>query len=212
MTMAADHGADDERGCVKTEGRMANQAVEMLRKSRAAWDGAQLGGAYDKRGDGPCRPAPRAPLSIAGASTPVDGCPSKQSILVVESIQLIREALESILRIGWPEFEIRFFGENLLSCDGSDGAPSLILIRLRDDNACLEWLKYRETLHERFSGIPVLLVSDQDDPYRALSALRCGYAGYFPSTLSADMFRAAISLVLAGGVFCPPSVISLRFS
>lgn len=154
-------------------------------------------GVSNKGGNIPPRPIT---FAFVDASNPIDVPSPKKTILVVERFQLMREGLATILRLGWPNFDIHFAEDSLQLNGELDCEPTLILMRASDDHASPA---LPETLHDKFSRIPVLLISDRDDPYRALSALRSGFAGYFPSTLSADMLMAAISLILAGGKFCP---------
>ena len=201
---------------------MSKQAGQMFRKSAGAWGETQLGLAQfsyhrvlNRGGELPPGLLPLASPSIADASSPV-GAPTHmktpvKTILVVERNQLMREGLAAILRLGWPDFEIRFVEDSSRLNRELDCEPTLILVSLRDEQVRPSLAEWGETLHARFSMTPVLLISDQDDPYRALSALRSGFAGYFPSNLSANMLMAAISLVLAGGKFCPSSVIRCGF-
>lgn len=55
-------------------------------------------------------------------------------------------------------------------------------------------------------GAPVAVVSADESAETALRALAAGAAGYLPKSLPEDVLRAAISLILAGGMYVPSLV------
>ncbi|MFA7429848.1 MAG: response regulator transcription factor [Rhodospirillaceae bacterium] len=55
-------------------------------------------------------------------------------------------------------------------------------------------------------GVPVAVVSADESAETALRALSSGAAGYLPKSLPEDVLRAAISLILAGGMYVPSLV------
>lgn len=56
------------------------------------------------------------------------------------------------------------------------------------------------------SSLPVAVVSADETLEMALGALECGVSGYLPKSLSEDVMRAALALILAGGVYVPPMI------
>jgi DNA-binding NarL/FixJ family response regulator len=61
--------------------------------------------------------------------------------------------------------------------------------------------------------LPVVLITDADDPDFVASAIRHGIRGYIPTTLDLRVAIAAIGVVLAGGTFAPTSsLIQARLS
>lgn len=53
---------------------------------------------------------------------------------------------------------------------------------------------------------PVAIVSADESPETALGALERGAAGYLPKSLPEDVMRAALALILAGGIYVPPTI------
>ncbi|NKD54454.1 MULTISPECIES: response regulator [unclassified Haematospirillum] len=55
---------------------------------------------------------------------------------------------------------------------------------------------------------PVAVVSADERPETALGSLRVGAVGYLPKSLPEDVMRAALTLILSGGTYIPPLVLS----
>ncbi|AMW35344.1 response regulator transcription factor [Haematospirillum jordaniae] len=55
---------------------------------------------------------------------------------------------------------------------------------------------------------PVAVVSADERPETALGSLRAGAVGYLPKSLPEDVMRAALTLILSGGTYVPPLVLS----
>lgn len=55
---------------------------------------------------------------------------------------------------------------------------------------------------------PVAVVSADERPETALGSLRVGAVGYLPKSLPEDVMRAALTLILSGGTYVPPLVLS----
>lgn len=56
--------------------------------------------------------------------------------------------------------------------------------------------------------VPIVVLSAYEDPYRAREALNVGVAGFIPKSVRGDVFLNALKLVLAGGSYFPPELIS----
>ena len=61
-------------------------------------------------------------------------------------------------------------------------------------------------LRAQYPGVPVAIVSANDDPAAIRRCMQLGASGFIPKTLSVDGMRAAISKILEGGVWTPPDV------
>jgi len=61
-------------------------------------------------------------------------------------------------------------------------------------------------LRAQYPGVPVAVVSANDDPMAIRRCMEFGASGFIPKTLSVDGMRDAISRILGGGVFTPPDV------
>ena len=58
-------------------------------------------------------------------------------------------------------------------------------------------------LRAQFPGVPVVVVSANEDPRTARQCLDFGAAGFVPKTLDLDAMRVAIRIVLGGGIWAP---------
>lgn len=61
-------------------------------------------------------------------------------------------------------------------------------------------------LRAQYPGVPVVVVSANDDPAVIRRCMDFGASGFIPKTLGVDSMRAAIGRVLAGGEWTPPDV------
>jgi DNA-binding NarL/FixJ family response regulator len=134
--------------------------------------------------------------------------PPNWTIYLIERTYLVREGLAELLSHHCPEYEIRM-AESDPSAAACESDAALIVMSIRSgcsaQRATVDALGNSAWLYR----VPVLLISDADDPSQARLALRAGFAGFFPTIYSAEMLIAAVRLVLAGGRFVPPSLIQL---
>jgi DNA-binding NarL/FixJ family response regulator len=61
-------------------------------------------------------------------------------------------------------------------------------------------------LRAQYPGVPVVVVSANDDPSVIRRCMDFGASGFIPKTLDVEGMRAAIAAVLKGGVWTPPDV------
>jgi DNA-binding NarL/FixJ family response regulator len=60
-------------------------------------------------------------------------------------------------------------------------------------------------LTSEFKNVPVVILSDTDDPGQILRVLDCGARGYIPTSVGIAVCVEAIGLAVAGGIFIPAS-------
>jgi DNA-binding NarL/FixJ family response regulator len=61
-------------------------------------------------------------------------------------------------------------------------------------------------LRAQYPGLPIVVVSANDDPAVIRRCMEFGASGFIPKTLGVEALRAAIARVLAGEVWTPPDV------
>jgi DNA-binding NarL/FixJ family response regulator len=61
-------------------------------------------------------------------------------------------------------------------------------------------------LRAQYPGVPVAVVSANDDPAVIRRCMEFGASGFIPKTLGVDAMRAAITRVLKGEIWTPPDV------
>jgi DNA-binding NarL/FixJ family response regulator len=61
-------------------------------------------------------------------------------------------------------------------------------------------------LRAQHPGVPVIVVSANDDPAAIRRCIELGASGFIPKTLGVETMRVAITRVLNGGVWTPPDI------
>jgi DNA-binding NarL/FixJ family response regulator len=61
-------------------------------------------------------------------------------------------------------------------------------------------------MRAQYPGVPVVIVSGNDDPAVIRRCMDFGASGFIPKTLSVKAIREAIERVLGGGIWTPPDV------
>ena len=61
-------------------------------------------------------------------------------------------------------------------------------------------------LRAQYPGVPVAVVSANDDPMAIRRCMEFGASGFIPKTLGVEGMRDAISRILGGGVYTPPDI------
>jgi len=65
------------------------------------------------------------------------------------------------------------------------------------------------TVRARRPELPVLVLSGNEDPSIVRACIDLGACGFVPKSAPSDDFTAALSLVLSGGVYLPPTSLSV---
>jgi DNA-binding NarL/FixJ family response regulator len=65
------------------------------------------------------------------------------------------------------------------------------------------------TVRARYPEVPVLVLSGNEDPAVVRECIDLGAFGFVPKSAPSEQFHAALSLVLAGGVYLPPTSLSV---
>jgi len=127
-------------------------------------------------------------------------------ILVVDDHDLIREGLRPLLVRLAPPGETVEVLEAATFQAGVDQVAAhsdldLVLLDLRLPDA--HGVSALEELLRRHRGLPVVVVSGEDDPALMRSVLEHGALGYIPKSSSPKVVVNALRLVLAGGTYLP---------
>jgi DNA-binding NarL/FixJ family response regulator len=65
------------------------------------------------------------------------------------------------------------------------------------------------TVRHRKPEVPVLVLSGNEDPAIVRECIDLGAIGFVPKSAPSDQFHAALKLVLSGGVYLPPTSLSI---
>ena len=135
--------------------------------------------------------------------------PFKKTVFLVDAMAFRRARAESFLT-PWARNE----SVELISLDPDEAHTRLV------ERAVCDMLIYSvgaPSPHEVFTEIQVLhtlrrdaalaIVSDDENPTIVLAAIRCGAQGYFSNSMAPDLALQALSFVLHGGTYFPPTAI-----
>jgi DNA-binding NarL/FixJ family response regulator len=126
------------------------------------------------------------------------------TIIVADDHPLFRDALrQAIENLGEP-YRVEMAGEfeavEALLEASSDTELVLLDLNMPGNNGLSGLLRLRSVQ----PGIPVVIVSANEEPSTVRRALDMGASGYIPKSSTAEQIRAAIGAVLEGGVWVPP--------
>jgi DNA-binding NarL/FixJ family response regulator len=125
-------------------------------------------------------------------------------VLVVDDHPFVREGLKTALRTAQPDCAIEEAGSAAEAIERASGSFDLILLdlNLRDtDRADPIAIVARMTaVHP---GVPIIVVSADEEPARIWQAMQAGACGYFPKSMPPDGLMPAVRCVLARGIYLP---------
>lgn len=127
-------------------------------------------------------------------------------ILLIDDHTLFRDGLALLLARLGPEISVVEAGtcEQAFRLIDSTGAVDLVLIDLNMPG--MSGMEGIVMLRERHPDIPVVVVSSDDDMTTVLRTLDQGAMGFIPKSSSAEVMIGALKLILAKGIYLPPSV------
>jgi DNA-binding NarL/FixJ family response regulator len=67
-------------------------------------------------------------------------------------------------------------------------------------------------LHQRAPDVPIIVLAAEADPATVRDVIEAGARGFIPKTSSGNVALGAIRLVLSGGTYVPPSVLTVPMS
>jgi DNA-binding NarL/FixJ family response regulator len=131
---------------------------------------------------------------------------NRTRILIVDDHALLREGVGLLLRRLDPDVEFLEAGtlaEALEAVAEAEAIDLLLLDLGLPDGMGVESVR---AVHERRPGLPVVVLSAQEDRETVMSAIAAGAVGYVPKASSSDVMLAGLRVVLGHGVYLPPSV------
>jgi DNA-binding NarL/FixJ family response regulator len=127
-------------------------------------------------------------------------------IIVADDHPLFRDALRQAIETLDEKYEVRMAGdfEAVEAQVGETGQIELVLLDLNmpGNNGLSGLLRLRTAQ----PGIPVVIVSANEEPGIVRRSLEIGASGYIPKSSTAEQMRSAIRAVLEGEVWVPDSL------
>jgi DNA-binding NarL/FixJ family response regulator len=127
-------------------------------------------------------------------------------ILIADDHRLVIEAVKA--KLSELEAEIDFvlaMSVDELLARASDDID-LAMIDLNMPGA--EGQAHIDEIRRRHPAVPLIVLSGYEDPAIMRSALERGVLGFIPKAYSPEVMLSAVRLVLAGGVYVPPMMLS----
>lgn len=127
-------------------------------------------------------------------------------VLLVDDHLLFREGVALLIEPLASPLQVLGAGsaEEALALLQQQGGVDLVLMDLAMPG--LGGLGGIAAMRERHPEVPVVALSSSDDKATVLAALDAGAMGFVPKTSSAAVMLAALRLILARGIYLPPSV------
>ena len=129
-------------------------------------------------------------------------------VLIIDDHALFREGLRLLLQRMGNQFQVLEAGDCGSAFDLIKLTPELALILLDlalPDMPGLDALRLIRTHH---TAIPVVVISASEDRPSVLEAINRGAMGFIPKSSDSTLLMNALQLVLAKGVYIPPSVLT----
>jgi DNA-binding NarL/FixJ family response regulator len=131
--------------------------------------------------------------------------PDPQSIILIERRTLVRECLVASLQraSGYHVLPFACADKYLESADRTKAG--LIVLCMREGLSGAEASRQISLLANSSDDVPLVLISDDEDPDQIVKVLDAGARGFIPSNLPLTVTVEAMRLVRAGGTFVPAS-------
>ena len=129
-------------------------------------------------------------------------------VLIVDDHPLVHQILGMAVRSVLPQSKVHdaFSLQTALEIGGRLPADSLVLLDLGlPDSSGIAVLR---RFGKEFPDMHIVVVSANESSAVIATALKMGAAGYIPKTSSPDVIVAALRVIVAGGTYIPPQVLS----
>ena len=127
-------------------------------------------------------------------------------VLLVDDHALFREGLKFLLRGLDPGLETDEAGSSAVALERAASHDyDLVLLDLKLPGR--NGLDALEELREAAPGVPLVVLSGEDDPQAIRVAIDRGAMGFIPKSSTPDVLIKALKLVLAHGVYLPPAAL-----
>lgn len=144
-----------------------------------------------------------APTSSAAAG--------EDAIVLVDKTELRRAAFTTLLESWTQPAHLSVLGaspESDFSEDVQNKSLRLVMVNVGalpiNSPEAQTWI---ETVRAHLPGVPMVILSDRDDPQEAIEAFRAGVRGFIPTNSEIAMVHRILSFILGGGSFFPPKAL-----
>jgi DNA-binding NarL/FixJ family response regulator len=133
------------------------------------------------------------------------------NVLLIDDHALFREGVALLLRPLMPEMTINQAGSceealEVLELQSSGGGAPIELVLMDLGLPGMPGYEGIALLRERYPALPVVALSSADDMDSVMRALDAGAMGFIPKSSNSAVLLQALRLVMAKGIYLPPSV------
>lgn len=125
------------------------------------------------------------------------------SIIIVDDHPLFRDAMRLSIAPALPGAAIEEAGSLDEAIAKLDALPDCDLVLLDLKMPGVQGLSGLAYLRAQYAGVPVAIVSGQEEPAIIRRALALGASGFIPKSTPADAIREAVKTIINGGVWAP---------
>ena len=140
----------------------------------------------------------------------LSGWPERSAMkaLVIDDHPLVQEAVSNVLRRLEPHAVIDLAAtcERGLELAGLGPEPDLVLLDLNLPG--ISGIPAVKLWRSRYPAVAVVVLSAANDQQTVLAAMGAGAAGFIPKSSSNEVMLNALRLVLGGGRYLPPELLS----
>jgi DNA-binding NarL/FixJ family response regulator len=135
------------------------------------------------------------------------------TVLIIDSLELRRAGVVSFLAPWADDSNIKIV--QISPCDAlaQSSAPLFKMILLVigaqgvEDPEPQRWIA---SLHGKYADIPLVLVSEREEPEEVIAAFKAGARGFIPMSVTPPVAMQAFTFIMSGGSFFPPTALIQR--
>lgn len=128
--------------------------------------------------------------------------------LIVEDHELIRDALRGVLDSFAEITEISEAGTGSQAEQLLADTPTISLVMLDVGLPDRDGLTLLRTIRAKYPSVSVVVLSGMEERSNMTVALESGAAGFIPKSATQDVMQGALRLILSGGIYVPPEILS----
>lgn len=127
-------------------------------------------------------------------------------ILIVDDHPMYRDGLAALVQqlFEGARIQLSADAEDALARLAQEDAFDLVLLDLKLPG--LGGRSVLAVLRDRHPGVPVMVVSTEDDADTIDACIAAGASGFMPKTARRETLAAALSIVIEGGIYLPPGL------
>jgi DNA-binding NarL/FixJ family response regulator len=132
------------------------------------------------------------------------------AVLVIDSLELRRAGVASFLAAWADDSNIQIVQIDPAEALKRPNDPSVKLILLvigAQGVAEPESQNWIAALHEQYANIPLVFVSEREEPEEVVAAFKAGARGFIPMSVTPPVAMQAFTFIMSGGSFFPPTAL-----